>query len=66
MSPPYFKDLSPAEQKALNAFVDSYSHNFLIKFVRLLAIEILNADANKRDILDKLELTINSHIIERW
>ena len=45
----YFKELSPDEHNNLDVIVNSYSHNFRIKFVRLVAIEILNADVNAKN-----------------
>ena len=45
----YFKELSPDEQKSLEAIFDSYSRNYRIKLVRFLAIEILNADVNSKN-----------------
>ena len=46
---PYFKELSPDEQKSLEAIFDSYSRNYRIKLVRFLAIEILSADVNAKN-----------------
>ena len=45
---PYFKELSPDEQKSLEAMMDSYSQNFAHAF-RLFAIELLNADVNAKN-----------------